>query len=200
MEEQWKKEYIDGIDITKIEWITLNTDELKKFFDENYLDKENWRYIKDKEASNVYPVPFGMHYLNMSPMSDKYRYLLGVANNGIGKKTIIADVMFDENYIIFHDQEVPVTYISYVEVNSFFRNQGLYKTLCEQLAKVIKFTQPLIYTRESEMGQMCHTARTLREVLLENGFSKSIWEDDSSNIYNPEFYEQICGKPRGLKK
>ena len=35
--KRWFSEYIDNIDLTKIEWISFNCDELKKFYEDNYL-------------------------------------------------------------------------------------------------------------------------------------------------------------------
>ena len=35
---------------------------------------------------------------------------------------------YNENFFIFTEQKVPITYIATVEVNSYFWNRGLYKT------------------------------------------------------------------------
>ena len=142
--EKWTNDYIKNIDSKKIEWIRLNSTELDEFLQKNYLDKELWEYVHDKEANSLYPTLLGMHYLNLySPLNEKeYSFLLGIVNNSIGKKTIVCSITYLDEYFVFNGQEEPLTYVSTIEVNSFFRNQGL----CKKCVKYFLISSILINT------------------------------------------------------
>ncbi len=117
---KWINDYIKNVNLDEIEWIKLNATELDTFLEDNYLDKEEWEYVHDENANGLYPTLLGMNYLNInSPINDKESsFLLGIVNNSIGKKTIVAATIYLEEYFIFTDQEIPVTCISTMEVNS----------------------------------------------------------------------------------
>ena len=55
------QEYISDIDISKIEWIKLDANELKQFLFDNYFDNEEHKYVYDENIH--YDTPFGLHYL-----------------------------------------------------------------------------------------------------------------------------------------
>lgn len=199
--KKWINNYIKNIDIEKIEWINLKAHELETFFHDNYLDKEVWQYIHDEKFDKLYPTLLGMNYLNYNnPINDqKYNYLLGVANNNIGKKTIIAATIYLDKYFVFTDQEVPVTYISTMEVNSYYRNRGIYKKMCHELINFINVNQHIITSMQSEMGLQYNVFIILKDILIMNGFEKQIIEDNYT-LKQSELHDIICTNHKVLKK
>ena len=193
--DKWINDYIKNIDLKKIEWIKLNCDELNYFFEQNYLDKNDWEYVCDEVANNIYPTLLGMSYLNVDNSSNvkDYNFLLGVVNNNINKKTIVCATIYLDEYFMFEEQEVPVTYISSMEVNSYFRNRGLYKKMCEVLINFINPNQHIITTKESKLGIKYNTFNILKNTLVSNGFEKSIFEDNNGLI-NSELHDVVCSK------
>ena len=172
--KKWIKNYIEDIDLEKIEWIKLDCNQLNAFIEENYLDKDNWEYVTDNEG--IYPTLLGMSYLNIyNPFNDKkYSFLLGVANNNINKKTVICATIYLDEYFIFTDQDRPVTYISTIEVNSYFRNKGIYKKMCEQLINFINPNQHIVTTKQSEMGAKYNLVKIFKEILELKNFQNYI--------------------------
>lgn len=193
--DKWINDYIKNIDLKKIEWIKLNCDELNYFFEQNYLDKNDWEYVCDEDANNIYPTLLGMSYLNVDNSSNvkDYNFLLGVVNNNINKKTVVCATIYLDEYFMFEEQEVPVTYISSMEVNSYFRNRGLYKKMCEVLINFINLNQHIITTKESKLGIKYNTFNILKNTLVSNGFEKSIFEDNNGLI-NSELHDVVCSK------
>ncbi len=198
---KWYNDYIKNIDLEKIEWIKLNSSELDIFLKNNYLDKDVWEYVHDENANKLYPTLLGMNYLNLNnPLNDRNSsFLLGIAENSIGKKTVVAATIYLYEYFIFTDQEKPVTYISTIEVNSYFRNKGIYKKMCEVLINYINLNQHIVTTRQTEMGAKCNVFRILKNTLLSNGFQNCIFEDNHDMI-NSELHNVICSKSKTLKK
>ena len=199
--KKWIKDYIDDVDLNNVEWIILSAEELNNFFDENYLDKKEWEYVHDFNASSLYLKPIGMHYLNYScPINNKdNKFLLGIVNNNIGKKTIVGATMYLDNYYIFTNQEKALTYISTMEVNKYFRNMGLYKRMCEALYNFVKKDQHIITTMESEMGLKCRVDDILKQIFYAKGFENYFIKDDSL-ISNSKLYDLICGNSKVLNK
>ena len=197
---KWIKEYIDNINLNDIKWIKLNASKLNIFFNDNYLDKEIWQYVYDKDANKLFPTPLGMSYINFnSPINDKTSsFLLGIVDNNIKKKTIIAATIYLDEYYLFTDQIQPLTYIITAEVNYYFRNLGIYKKMCKELYNYIKLNQHILTTRESELGKICHTYKILKESLLASGFNQKIFEDNNCQC-NQELYNLLCSKTKILK-
>lgn len=196
--QKWKHNYIDNLDLTKIKWVKLNTEELNAFLYENYFDEEEYRYVNDEFNTTPFDVPLGMHYLSFNFNCNEYSFLLGIVKNNIGKYTIVATIIYLENEFIFSDQKDPVTYISSVEVNSYFRNQGIYKKICERFIDYINVNQHLIGSRESEMGAKCQAFEKLKKIIIKKGFQQSILKND--NPYNTELHDTICVKQKVLNK
>lgn len=196
--EKWFNNYINNIDIAKIEWVKFNKNELMNFYEENYLDKDVWRYVRS-ETDSTFIVPIGLHYLNFIQNKDDYSFLLGIVDNNINKKTIVAAMVYLENYYVYVNQEVPLTYISTVETNSYFRNKGIYKKLCEEAIKFLNPNQHILVSRESDIGSKCRVVKIFSETLIKNGFEKTIWVNDLSNFMNKQFYETINEKKKVLK-
>lgn len=199
--EKWINDYIKNIDLKNIEWIKLNSTELDEFLQINYFDRELWEYVHDNDANSLYSTLLGMHYLNLySPTNNKeYSFLLGIVNNSISKKTIVCSITYLDEYFIFTDQKVPLTYISTIEVNSFFRNQGLCKKVCEIFFDFINPNQHILTSRQSEMGKKCKVYNILRKAAIKKGFEKYILEDNY-NLDNSRLHEMICSNPKILKK
>lgn len=198
--EKWVNAYIKDLNISNIEWLKLNSKELDEFFRENYLDKELWEYVYDKDAWILNPPPLGMHYINFeSPRNgESYSFLLGVVNNNISKKTIVCAMIYIEEYFILVGQEVPVTYISSMEVNSYFWRKGLFKRMCNEAINYINPNQHIIVSEESDMGKMCSTFSIFKNTMYANGFENLIWKNDYSGklLRNEEFRSKVLGKPK----
>ena len=197
LKEKWEKDYIDNLDLNKIEWVNLNNQQLLDFYEENYLDKKEWQYVGNMDT---WGIPLGLRYLSFRPENKNYNYLLGLVNNNVDKKTIVAAMVYVPNYFIFTKQEIPVTFICTIETNLYFRNKGLSKQLCDQILNFINPSQHIIVTRETDMGKKYNMLNRLKESLLKKGFDKNIWENDIWNYNNREFCEAIMGKQKILKK
>ena len=198
---KWYNDYIKNVDLEKIQWIKFNANELDAFLENNYLDREVWEYVHDKNASSIFPTLLGMNYLstNSSMNNKEYSFLLGIVDNNIGKKTVVAAAIYLDEYIIFTDQEIPVTYISTLEVNSFFRNKGIYKKMCEVLINFINPDQHIVITKQTEMGAKCHVFDILRNTLISNEFHNCIFEDNHGIIHS-KLHDIICSKHKVLTK
>lgn len=198
--DKWINEYIKDLNLNNIEWICLNAQELNIFFDNNYLDKELWKYVLDTNASKLFQNPLGMYYLSFnSPINEKkYKFLLGIVNNNINKKTIVSSIIYLDKYYLFNNQKEPLTYISTVETNKYLQNLGIYKKMCKALYNYINHNQHILTTKESELGKICHTFDILKTTLINQGFKKNIFEDNNS-ICNQELYNLLCSKEKVLK-
>lgn len=199
--EKWVNEYIKNIDLKNIEWIQLNSIELDEFLQKNYLDIELWEYVHDKKANSLYPVLLGMYYLNWnSPTNEKEcNFLLGVVDNSIGKKTIVGSIIYLDEYFLFNAQKEPLTYISIIEVNSFFRNKGIYKKMCEIFFDFAKPKQHILISEQTEMGKKCKVYEILKKTAIKKGFKKYILEDNYQLVYS-DLREILCSKQKKLKK
>lgn len=194
---RWTREYTWGIDASKIEWVVMDTYHLMEFFDKNYLDVDCWNYATDDLLDHH---PVGMHYLTFRRESPDMRYLIGMCDNKIGRKTIIGCISYVENYKLFTNQSVPLTYLCTCEINKYFRNRGLSKIMFDEFAKVINPNQHFIATPQSPDGGFCHVHDNLRKSLVNNGFSKSITlKDEFTDLFNPEFRSMICEEEMQLK-
>lgn len=195
--EKWVFDYINGVDINNVKWIKLNSSELEVFFQKNYFDDNSYEYVSD-EGNKFQPnVPLGLHYLSYD-FNNNYSFLLGIVNNKIGKKTIVANIMFLENEFLFQKQKNPITYISSIEVNAYFQNRGIYKKMCEIFINFIDHDQHVVVSKESKMGEKCKVFDTLKASLLKNGFQKQILADNC--LYNSKLYNALCEEHYILKK
>ena len=196
LEEKYKHEYNDDIDISKIEWIKLSADELKEFYDENYFDKENNRYVTSDRYYYLIN-PLGFNYLSLNP-NKSYDYLLGVTENSIGKKTILVALTYMDKYYRYPMQTIPLTYLITIETNEFFRNKGLFNEFCNNLINFINPNQHILATKESDIGEKVHVIDREKITLIEHGYTKEIWINDENIDWNIDFYNTIC--PESSKK
>ena len=193
---RWVNNYIKNVDLKTIKWIKFSSSEYDKFIQDNYLDKKVWEYVLNKESSGS--TLFGMAYLNVNhDFNSRNSYLLGIVDNNIGKKTIVAATIYDENCFLYNGQVKPVTYIISMEVNSYFRKQGIYKNMCDELINFIDPCQPIVTTKESDMGLICNTFELLKSSLTKKGFSLPIVIDNRYFV-NTELYDLICSKEKRL--
>ena len=195
---KWKHEYIDDLNLDNIEYLDLSQDELYMFLDDNYIDKATNSYASNQKLTNT---PIGLVFLNHYLRSDnsiEKRYLIGVANNNKGTKTIISVFKYCNNYYFFEEQKVPLTYIISIEVNQYFRDMGHFNRIVLESLNHIDINNPVITTVESEMGSRIGTIRKLKEIYYNNGFDKDIRRISESN---DEYIEMLKGnKPLLIKK
>lgn len=200
--DKWVKEYIEGVDLKKIKWIKLNATELKKFFDENYYDEENCEYVHDMNTNKL----LGMSFLNFQSYNyisfhcteneQTFNYLLGIVGNNIGKQTIVGAIIYLDNYLMFNDQDKPFTYISTIEVNSYFRNKGIFKKMCEVFFDYVNLDQYILTSEQTEMGRKCNVFGILKDILISKGFQKNVVEDDHQKT-TLEIHDAIFTKQTG---
>lgn len=191
--EKWIYEYIKDVDLNNIKWIKLNSSELGEFFKKNYFDEIEYEYVSVDSNTYQKDTPLGLCYLSFNYNSSDYSFLLGIVDNRIGKKTIVANIMFLENEFLFSGQINPCTYVSSVEVNAYFQNQGIYKKMCEAFVHFINYDQHIVISRESEMGEKCKTYDTLKEALIRNGFNKKIFSDKhlcKAELDDEDYFDQ----------
>ena len=195
---KWINNYIDGINLDEIEWLCLNIDGLNKFYEDNYLDSDIWQYVVDNNKNGFYCSPIGLRYLKIDNNDFNSKFLIGVVNNNINKKTIVGVMIYLDSYYIFNEQLEPLTYISSIEVNSFFWNRGIFKKICEESIRFINLEQNIILSNESEMGRIRNVGKVFREILIRNGFKGNIYFDDYMNY--SKIFDLVCCKKRILTK
>ena len=197
LEEKYIHDYIENINISQIEWIKLNSSELKDFYDKYYYDKENYRYVGDKKG--IYSLPIGLHYLSFYP-NKNYDYLLGIVSNNIGKKTILVALTYIDNYYIYSNQIEPITYLCTIEVNEYFRRKGLFKEFCEILPFYINPNQHILATKESEIGSKVMVIEREKDSLYRHDFKKNVFVDDGSAKWDIELRDLVCSNDKVKKK
>lgn len=172
--QKWEKEYINDLDINKKEFISLNKEEMKNFINENYYDELNNRYVTGKSDIML----LGLQFIDTGcylTKGDNIKYLICTTPNNKGTKTILSHIIYHENCLkIVKNQKVPVTLLEYSEANSYFRNQGLNKSVQKEFANLINYDQDLITTSQTIMGFKCHVFDSLKSILLENNFNQDI--------------------------
>ena len=194
---RWINEYTCDINLNNIEWVVMNCYDLQEFYNNNYFDYSVYSCVSDEPIENK---PLGMHYLPFSKESVDMKYLLGLCKNSIEKKTIIACISYVENYILFNNQSVPLTYLCTCEINKYFRNKGLSKIMFDEFAKVIKPNQHFISTPESLYGGFCNVFKNLKSSLIRSGFEKSITlKDENTDLFCEEYRDLICSENVQLK-
>lgn len=158
-------EYIEGADLSQIEWKVLSEEELRNLISENYIGEMDNRKIffgnVDKTKFEDHDgVPLGMQHLNYyglcdlnpnpfdffySPDSIVRTYLIGTSNNKVGKKTIVAAIDYQtESTNIYSDQQLPVTKISLAEVNTFFESPVIYQNMFDAFVDIANKEQPIV--------------------------------------------------------
>ena len=197
---KWKKEYICNINLDNIEYLELTTDELLKFLNDNYLDNDTFSYVSNQDDPSK---PIGLTYLDYNflnyknPYENEKRFLIGTVSNNKGKKTIVSVFKYYKNYFFSNNQKVPLTYILSIEVNEFFRTNGLCKkTLIESLNH-INLDNPIITTLESDIGYEIGVINIMKKIYYNHGFNKDI---RSIGEYDETYEKMINGDNFSFKK
>lgn len=196
---KWEHNYIEDVDLANIEWVVIPGTQLYDYLIKNYFNENNefdFELVADEGFTSNVNLVFGMNYLSFELINKESNYLLGIVDNNIGKKTIVADMMFEDDFYLFKDQQTPMTFLAYGEVNCFFRKQGIYKRMCEEFAKHINPDQHLLVTDESEMGVECETQRILEEILIEHGFEKRVFVKNIDTELN--CHDEICANEKTI--
>lgn len=141
-------DYIENVNLSELEWETFEIEGLSEFIYENYKPLI-------EEGLDVFGFPL-INFLNYILQHNSYdsrglrvmcddKFLLGVVNNKIGKKTIAGVIVYDE---IYHDSlgacEIPVTRILGIEVNSCFQKNGIYAKMCDKFIDVVSKNRHIV--------------------------------------------------------
>lgn len=177
MQNRWLEEYIQNVDISQIEWLILDSKELKKFFVDNYYDKKCNSYVKEFNVTPI-QIPIGMFYLSFNYINNDFKYLLGVVPNNVGKKTIVGCLMYLEECYLFAHQRKPVTYALSVEVNAHFRNKGILGRMVKEFLSCINGEQHLVVSKQSDIGKLYNVFNVIEVKAKECSFQKNILYDD----------------------
>lgn len=192
--KKWEREYINNLDINNIEWIKLDTKGLEKFLLDNYYDSDFSYYVLSDDG--FFGIPIGLNYLSLEYCNsyNKYNFILGVIDNNINKKTIIAAIIYIDKYYLFTEQTLPITYISSVEVNSYFRNKRILTKMTEELINFINPNQDILVSEESELGRRCGVYSKIRSNLFNKGFTNDIWIDNNDYNEDIDIYNSLVKK------
>lgn len=157
---------------------------MERFLLDNYYDSDFSSYVLSDDG--FFYVPLGLNYLSFEHCNrySNYNFILGVIDNNINKKTIVAAIIYIDKDYLFTEQTLPLTYISSVEVNSYFRNKGILTKMTEELINFINPNQDILVSEESELGRRCGVYSKIRNNLINKGFTNYIWIDN--NDYNEE--------------
>ena len=197
--DRWMNEYIETVDISKRKYTLLSSNDLKIFVINNYYDMYTDRIVT---GENDY-MPIGLQYLDYLEVLNKayggdVKFLVCYAKNGIGKNTILSELRYYDNCNeLIKDQQRPVTYIEYAEVNRYFREKGLYQDLIKEFAKIINPNNPLLTTNQSMTGYHYNVYEKLVRILTESGFNQDIRNEFK---INHDYYDFLKSKPKELIK
>ena len=196
--ERWKNDYINNLNIDDLDWLKLNSNDYRDFVHDNYYDEEIYSDVLDKNASNIYSTLFGMHYLtrdNYLYNNSSYDFLLGTSINNKGKKTIVCASVIIDKYILFSNQEKPLTYISSVETNKYFMNKGIFKKMCNIFYNYVNKDQHILTSAQSFEGKNKNVFNIFKSIMFSNGFDKLIIEE-SPRVRNLELYDILVKKKK----
>ena len=185
------KNYIEGIDISKIEYVNLTNEELMKFYKDNYYDSKNGTLAETYDDSLGWSSPIGMYYLNFRSMPGM-KYILGIVPNNINKKTIVSALVYCDEYKITSEQKEYITYLSTVETNMYFRNRGLHNDLIKNVFKFINHNQNILISEISNIGKSCHVYDTFVKTFRNNGFYMDISNEDE--VFDKDIYLEYLNR------
>ena len=174
---KYYRDYISGVDLSKIEFKTFNYDELHNFLKENYYDGEFNKNVYWEPDG--FMAPFGLYYLDFITSSDDFSYMLGLVDNNKGCKTIVFSLIFDKNYGPIDEDENNVGYISMIETNYFFRNKGVFKKSLEYIKELFRDNNILVISPESIKGSEVFVFKRISSIF--DGKKSVIWEDEYFN-------------------
>lgn len=211
------EKYIEGIDLSKTEWQILNADQLKEFLVENYLftDGDACIFVGNVDEFNPMnntDIALGMTDIKLASdfvdfhgkNYDKSKYLIGSVDNNIGKKTIVAQIRYKENFQgITYSNQIPYTKIYSAELNSYFEDDELFKNMSNIFVNIVDKNSPIImdhcddYANETEINKNIKLFSILKQSAEEQGFSNAVF---LNSCYNMEgFKEVVCPNKQLLK-
>ena len=190
------KNYIEGIDISNIKYINLTNDELMNFYIDNYYDNKNIIIAGIYDDSRNIINPIGMYYLNFENMPGM-KYILGIVNNNINKKTIVSALVYCDEYKMFSNQKGYITYLSTVETNKYFRNRGLYRDLINNSFKFINPNQNILISEISNMGKKFKVYNSFVQIFSDKGFEMNISNENDN--FNRDLYFDLINNVNYIK-
>ena len=122
--DKWYKDYIAGINIRNVEYLNFTNDELLNFYIKNYYDIKTGEFVSSFDDSIEWLSPIGMYFLNFEKMIGM-KYVLGITDNLINKKTIVSALCYIDDFVLFFEQIKYLTYLSTTETN-FFLGEVVY--------------------------------------------------------------------------
>lgn len=178
--------YIPPLDYNKITWSVFTSSEYMNFLEKNYSIGSLWLGQEDFESDSI--IPLGLSYSTFDLKLDDAMYLVSYIKNDMEKYTILTCLCYYENYILTKNQINMITFASYVETNSFYRNRGLFNLTLEEFVKRSKINPYVITTNESYMGSIYQTVRHLKDILKKE---KYILDVRSFKEIDSEYLEKI---------
>jgi len=171
---RYYKEYIEGVDLSCIEFKTFTYDELLVFLKQYYYDHESNKFVS-WEPDGIMS-PFGMYYLDFVAYSSDLSYLLGLVDNSKGGKTIAFCMIYDNDYGAIDEINNKVGYIDKAETNFFFRNKGVLKKSLNHIREIFKNYDILVLSPESINGKEISISKRVEELF--GGTPKVIDEEE----------------------
>ena len=193
---RWYDGYIDGVDLSNIEWRRFNYEQLIAFYYQNYYDEDYESFImeiddvNDRYERNRF-FPIGMTYLTFNKESKHNEYIVGIAKNKLGLYTIVASMIFVPKLLIEDDCINAVTYIETVETNKYFQNCGIFKQMIEVLLRFINANQDILITHECGVGEKVGVISIMKKILKEQNF---LGEIRSEYEITEEYLEKLRGR------
>jgi len=177
----WLNDYIVTIEKESIKWQVLSFDELQEFFKNNYYDNTSNEFVYWYESDDRLPI--GMYFLTYPKRKRDIKYFVGTIKNNLNKETIIGCISYNDDCQIGENCDL-VTSIEGVEINYFYRGQGLLKKLISEFSKVVDKNQNILVTNETPMGKKYQVMRHLQDGLMEHNFNADIrFEDEIDDAY-----------------
>jgi len=174
--KKWYNNYIEGVNLSEIEWKKFNFNELMCFLHQNYYDEDHESFVMVRDESNNF-LPIGMTYLSFNKLDTRDEYLLGLVNNNQGLKTIVACIIFKSKCLLESDSVKPVTYIETVEVNKYFQRNGLFNQMISILPQFIDNNQNILITPENGIGEIIGVNEKIKGILKEKGIESDIRDE-----------------------
>jgi len=170
---KWYNNYIEGVNLSEIEWKKFNFNQLICFLHQNYYDEDYESFVMVRDENNSF-LPIGMTYLSFDKLDTSDEYLLGLVGNRKGTKTIVACMIFKSKCLLEYDSIKPVTYIETVETNKYFHFNGIFTKMINELPKFIDNSQNVLITPDEGIGKEIGVNERIKTILLAEGFTKDI--------------------------
>ena len=216
--------YMEGLDLEKIEWLILNDNQLNSFLRENYICNDNgevvsYYYNDVKEDECIFvgnidesknmdcnDIALGMKNIKLTSseynpyygeITNSSKYLIGIVNNNIGKKTIVAQLNYRENFEgKTYANQIPYTKVYTAEINSYCEQEDITKKMMNVFVNIVDKDSPIImehcddYADESEIDKNVKLFSILKQSAEEQGFSKTVFLNSCYDI--DRFKEVVC--------